>query len=117
MGDELKWACQNGDVDKVKEILDKGAKVDGDVGMGRAPIHVAADYGQTEVLELLVSRGANVNGKDKHGLTPLINAVFESHVAAVSFLLNKGADKTVKAPSGDSLVDVAENSEIKAMLQ
>mgnify|MGYP001794374962 CR=1 FL=1 len=28
---------------------------------GRYPIHFAADYGQTEVVEYLISKGANVN--------------------------------------------------------
>lgn len=32
-----------------------------DVAAGRKPLHMAADYGQTEVIDYLISQGADVN--------------------------------------------------------
>jgi len=115
---EAKWSVQNGDLDKVKQACSQsGFNVNADCGMGRALIHCAADYGQKDVLEYLLSIGANINQLDKHGISPLLNAVFEGHTSCVKLLLDKGADKTVKAPSGESIADVAEKDEIKAMLR
>lgn len=115
---EAKWSVQNGDLDKVKQAVSQaGFDINADVGMGRALIHCAADYGQTEVLEFLIANGANVNAKDKHGITPLLNAIFEGHTASVKLLLSKGADKTVKAPSGESALESAEKDEIKDLLR
>lgn len=116
--DEAKWAAQNGDVEKLREAIGSpGFNINGDVGMGRQLIHCAADYGQTEVLQILLANGADVNAKDKHGITPLLNAIFEGHARAVKLLLEKGADKTVKAPSGESAFESADKDEIKELLK
>ncbi len=40
---------------------DQGVDVNHDLSGGRAPLHYAADMGQTEVIQYLVSKGANVN--------------------------------------------------------
>jgi len=116
--DEAKWAAQNGDLEKVKATVSQaGFDIHADIGMGRQLIHCAADYGQALVLEYLLSAGANVNALDKHGITPLMNAVFEGHTACVKILLEKGADKSLKAPSGESIAESAEKDEIKQLLQ
>ena len=62
--------------------------VNADIG-GRTPLHYAADYGQTEVLQYLVSKGANQNAKDKHGITVILAAIWEGHTDCVKFLLQK----------------------------
>lgn len=118
MAGEAKWAVQNGDLEKLQQHLaEPGFDINADVGMGRALIHCAADYGQCEVIELLLAKGANVNALDKHGITPLLNAIFEGHTKAVKVLIAKGADKTVKAPSGESALESAEKEEIKDLLR
>ena len=118
MSDEAKWAAQNGDLEKLKNACSEpGFDINADVGMGRALIHCAADYGQKDVLEYLIGIGANVNAVDKHGITPLLNAIFEGHTTSVALLLEKGADKSVKAPSGESAYASAEKDEIKKLLE
>ena len=62
--------------------------VNTDIG-GRSPLHYAADFGQTEVLQYLVSKGANANAKDKHGITVILAAIWEGHTECVKFLLQK----------------------------
>lgn len=115
---EAKWSVQNGDLEKVKQACSQsGFDINADVGMGRALIHCAADYGQKDVLDYLLSQGANVNALDKHGISPLLNAIFEGHTECVKLLLEKGADKTVKSPSGESAVEAAEKEEIKNLLR
>lgn len=107
----------------------------------RYPLHYAADYGQTSVLDYLLSKGANVNVRigssfffsfsknkilsshsirlkavDKHGITPILAAIWEGHTACVQLLLDKGASKSGTAPDGTSYVDAAEKPEIKKLL-
>eukprot|EP01137_Pigoraptor_chileana_P018078 Opistho-2@77028 len=114
---DLKWAVQNGDLATVKKCIEEeGIDVNGDLN-GRFPIHYASDYGQAEVIDYLVSKGAKVNVTDKHGITPLLAAIWEGHTSAVKTLLSKGADKTGKTPDGQSYADVAEKSEIQALLK
>ncbi len=111
MGD-LSWALKNGDLDKVKELLSgnvrkkwslklKTAKVKTEILFlfqdelvntqidGRSPMHLAADYGQLEVLQFLAAKGADVNAKDKHGISVILAAIWEGHTDCVKFLLEK----------------------------
>ena len=117
MGEELLWGVKNGDLDKVRELIEKkGCDVNGDLMNGRKPIHFAADYGQHEMIGYLVSQGANVNLPDKHGITPLLAAIYEDHMECVKLLLAKGANKDGLSPSGESYKDCAESQEMKDLL-
>ena len=52
-------------------------------------MHLAADYGQLEVLEYLSANGADINAKDKHGISVILAAIWEGHAKCVKFLLEK----------------------------
>lgn len=111
------WALKTGDLDEVMAKLVTTEDVNRTLDGGRMPLHLAADFGQTDVVEYLISKGANVNAPDKHGLTPLISACFEGHASCVKILLEKGADKDCKGPDGISALEAAESEAIKAMLK
>ncbi|XP_072229397.1 ankyrin repeat and SOCS box protein 3 isoform X2 [Leuresthes tenuis] len=57
-----------------------------------SPLFVAAQYGQTECLEILVNAGASVNIQAADLATPLLIASQEGHQACVALLLDHGAD-------------------------
>lgn len=84
---------------------------------GRRPLHYAADFGHSLVVEYLIKKGADINAKDKHDITPLLAAIFEGHSDVVRLMLDKGADKNLKAPGGETYLDAAEKEDIKAMLR
>jgi len=114
---DMKWVLQNGDIDVLKARVEADASlVNAECG-GRPPLHVAADYGQKEVLEYLVRHGADINATDKYGITPLLSAIYEGHTDCVKLLLSKGAKKVGKAPDGSSYLDCAEKEDIRALLQ
>ncbi len=71
-GRALMDAAANGEVDKVKEILEKRPNlVYGENLEGNTALHVAAENGHTEVLKLLVEKGARVSAENKEGKTAL----------------------------------------------
>ncbi|XP_061171515.1 uncharacterized protein LOC133181010 [Saccostrea echinata] len=112
------WDVKNGQINDVQKFVEeKGADVVNKEVEGRFPLHFAADYGQSQVIEYLVSKGANINQKDKHNITPLLAAVWEGHVSSVETLLKLGADKTVTSPDGQSLIECAEKEDVKALLK
>ncbi|KAJ6644265.1 Myotrophin [Pseudolycoriella hygida] len=114
--EELVWAIKNGELQTVKDVVEKqNFDVNYEIA-SRFPLHYAADYGQTSVLDYLLSKGANVNAVDKHGITPILAAIWEGHTACVQLLLDKGATKSGTAPDGTSYVDAAEKDEIKKLL-
>ncbi|CAG5121279.1 unnamed protein product [Candidula unifasciata] len=113
----LVWKVKNGElIDVKKYVEEEGVDVNKQY-QGRFPLHYAADYGQTEVLEYLLSKGATIDATDKYGITPLLSAIFEGHTASVKLLLEKGANKSGKSPDGASYIDCAEKDEIKALLK
>ncbi|KAL3271006.1 hypothetical protein HHI36_021507 [Cryptolaemus montrouzieri] len=113
---ELVWGIKNGELDQVKDIVEKKAINLNEQIDGRPPILYAADYGQKDVIEFLISAGANVNSTDKHGITPILAAIWEGHLDCVKLLLDKGAKKDGVAPDGKTYLESAETNEIRALL-
>jgi ankyrin repeat protein/GTPase SAR1 family protein len=104
----LMHACEEGHEDRVKLLLDKGAKVDFIAGQlkpkpnGKSKIigsrmnavHVACVQGRTEVVQLLISSATNaardvLNAKTKDKWTPLMYSVKEGHTEVVKLLLEQ----------------------------
>ena len=83
-------AIQDNNIKLVEEILEKDQyKVHEDVN---CPLHIAAEKGYTEIIELLVNKDADVESKDQWGKTPLHWAVLKGRTKIVEFLLSKGAN-------------------------
>jgi len=87
----LLQASANGDVDKVKSLLSKGADVDAQDWEGTA-LHIAAQYDHKEVVESLIAAGADVNARLRSSVTPLHCAAVYGHKDIADLLINKGAD-------------------------
>uniref|UniRef100_A0A1I7TCN0 ANK_REP_REGION domain-containing protein n=1 Tax=Caenorhabditis tropicalis TaxID=1561998 RepID=A0A1I7TCN0_9PELO len=111
----IAWNIQNGELDAVKQSVKEQNLHE--VYNGRTAIQIAADYGQTAVMEYLISIGADVQAKDKYGITPLLSAVWEGHYDAVKLLLQHGADRSIIAPDGTSLIDCSEDEKIRELLK
>ena len=86
-------SCEEGDVAKVRAILQSG-----EVGVNSADegeisgLQVAAANGHTEVVEVLVSRGANIDHQTSSGWTALQQAAYHGHCSVATILLQAGSD-------------------------
>lgn len=68
----LHEAARNGDIERLKSLLDNGADVNAkDEKNGAAPLHYAAGHGHARAVKLLLDKGAEVNARDNTGSTPL----------------------------------------------
>jgi len=94
--EELLKAAREGDVEKVKDLLARGADPNA-IKLGTTPLHIAAGHGHFDIVKILVENGANVNAKDLMGFTPLHSAIMGNHLAIVKFLIENGADINAKA--------------------
>lgn len=88
----LMIAAAKGDTKTVKDLLDKGVKVDtrDPDGNATALCH-AAWFGHAETAQLLIERGADVNAKKSDGTSVLTLAAARNHKDLVDMLKKAGA--------------------------
>ena len=89
---------RGGNVDRVRDLLDRGADVNVRNHKGQTALHCAARAGFVEIVDLLLDRGADVSATDDDGRTPLAAAMRSTVrdkariVAVIKLLKTAGAD-------------------------
>jgi uncharacterized protein len=93
--DNLWTACSNGDLNRVKHLLESGEnKVDDQDEYGYSPMHAAVSYGHMDLLQYLVEVArANIRLRDMDGDEP-IHVCEEPRI--FEYLVEHGADPTAK---------------------
>ena len=71
---ELLKACEQGNLEVVKGLLEKDVNVNSEDEYGSTALIIAISNGHTEIAELLIVNGANVNTKANNGTTALMSA-------------------------------------------
>jgi ankyrin repeat protein len=107
--DELHTAVVQGDSDKVRYFLEKGAEVnavsDKDASL---PILRAVENSNSAITEMLLAAGADPNAIcNQEGIPVLIKAVRNNSLSLVRQLLKSGADVRVSTESGDTPLTIA----------
>jgi ankyrin repeat protein len=85
----LYWACDCGDLDRVKELIDEDPDIDiinKPERHDRRPLHMAARKGYTEICDLLLANGADLELRTIHGCTALYFSVLSAQVQMVEVL-------------------------------
>lgn len=108
--DDIHSAARNGDVAKVKELLTKDPSLVRDIELpvsifGGTPLHVAAAWGQREVVEILLAFGADIEAKIRDEVTPLHEAAWSGHEGVSALLVSKGAKLDIFTLASLGLVD------------
>jgi ankyrin repeat protein/fermentation-respiration switch protein FrsA (DUF1100 family) len=101
--EKLLEAVKEGDTDKLKTLIERGADPNAKDILGSPALIGAACAGHTEMVETLLSAGADVNAKGALvDSTALICACSEGHAETVKALLAAGADVNAKNEYGQS---------------
>ena len=104
----LHRAAEEGDIEAVKKHLAAGANKNVRAGKWRdTPLHRAAFWGYTEIVELLINNEVDVNAKDKYGCTPLHDAAEYSHLEIAEMLIDRAPDMNALDNNGDTPLDLA----------
>jgi hypothetical protein len=87
----LMWRAHAGDLDQVREILDKNDNVNATDQLGNTALMSAVSSYRVEVLRLLLSRGADVKMHNREGETALTFSVFSGQPEMIKELARHGA--------------------------
>ena len=111
--EDLGGAARQGELKKIKTLLDEGADLNGKYDKGFTPLHWAATMNQVDAIKLLIDEGANVNLRDGYQSTPLLLAAFFGNAESVESLLKRGADPNLRNKDGALPVEaMLENRQI-----
>ncbi|TFJ86293.1 hypothetical protein NSK_002501 [Nannochloropsis salina CCMP1776] len=103
MDDELATmfnAVEEGDLESVKLLLDKGFKVNTTDYDLRSSLHFAATRGEDKIVELLTQRGADVHSRDRWGRNALQDAIDNGCTVVASMLAAQGAELRLRNSAG-----------------
>ena len=104
MSDELPNTVQVGDKASVLALLQANVDVNNYAQDGRTALTIAAELGNTYVLQLLLQQGVDVNqadvGRHTKGCTALMWAAYSGSYSSVKLLLASGADVNSKNMAG-----------------
>jgi ankyrin repeat protein len=90
---QLIEAAGSGDLAAVRSALSQGADVNEAEGDGLTALHVAAEQGHAEIVELLLARGASASPTTRIGsYTPLHLAAMGGHAEVAEVLLDAGGN-------------------------
>lgn len=89
---EITTAVAEGDVTKVKELLNSGVNPDIQDPDGWTPLMWAAQDDNISMINLLTKAGADPNLVDYYEDTALLLAIYENNVDAIRTLISVGAD-------------------------
>ena len=103
--------------DLVKQIIDRGCRLDRTSRNHQTALHMAIMYRNPDVAKLLIQEGADVNQAGQHGWTALCYAVANGEEGLVDLLLERGADPNVVTPDQNNLLLIATQSGKPAMVK
>ncbi|CAM9431663.1 unnamed protein product [Choristocarpus tenellus] len=98
---ELHKAAHNGDLGKVKELIETGeVDVNAPGAAERRPLHRAAGGNNVEIMNYLLEKGAPVDQVDKSGRTALHWSCISGHKEATEVLLARDPNLLAQTSSG-----------------
>ncbi|KAJ5674073.1 Dilute [Penicillium macrosclerotiorum] len=117
----LNMAASNGDVERVRKLVQGPIKTYVDVNMpdeeGAVPLIYASCFGHQDVVSALLDAGAFVDQQDRNQWSALMWAMTNRHKTIAKILLDHGASPDIKSSSGGTAFDFAQpGSEISEYL-
>lgn len=85
-------AVYSGNLDEIKTLISKGAKINaGEKNSGESALHAAVETGNVEITEYLLTHGAKANIRDAKKRTPLMMLDEDATPELINLLLRFGA--------------------------
>ena len=111
----LHAAVTGGQLEMVRELLERGASVDLPSGLGRTAFMEAAHRGHLPILRFLLQRSTNPNLQDSDGSTTLMHAAYKGQEACVQALLHANANPELLDNKGRTALRYSEAGGLKVI--
>jgi ankyrin repeat protein len=113
-------AIKRGDVQDVRDLLDRRTNVDARDRHGQTALMLAAHGGHREVVGVLIAHLANLNTTAKYGLSALMLALVAGHAEVARLLADAGTDLSLRgtgAPgfAGKTAYDLAVERDMREL--
>jgi uncharacterized protein len=119
---EAEWesAVRNGDVLRVRDLINRGADLNARDRHGQTALMIAAHIGHRELVETLIAHRANLNVTAKYRLSALMIALVAGHAEVARLLADAGADLSLQgtgAPgfAGKTACDLAVERDMREL--
>ena len=111
-GTPLTRAVANDDVDEVRELIAKGANVNGkDENYSKiTPLFIAIENGNVEITKILLDFGAKVNARDKEKQTPLMRLDEDATPELIDLMTASGVKVNLVDSEGNTALIFAARS-------
>ena len=83
----LIWACRARDDAFARHLLDRTDRTEVELDYQNHALNIAAEMGNTSIVQMLVDAGAHLNSRNYLGRTPVSSAIENGHEAVVRLLL------------------------------
>ena len=98
LNDKILEACDKGNLEEVKKLINDGADVNAKGSFDKTPLLNA--YKHITIIPVLLDNGANIDAQDSQRLTALMLAIFNRTYDCAKLLINKGANVNLKSENG-----------------
>ena len=95
--EQLHFAAQDGDLKRVKDLVEKGFPINRFDEIDKTPLHYAVEEEHFKIVNYLIKSGANVNAHNENnaGNTPLRQVAENCSFEMAEILIKAGADPTL----------------------
>jgi ankyrin repeat protein len=93
--------------DMITLLIDNGAQINAQEGVGKSPLHLAVDRGNIEIAKILLEKGIDIELKDGYGYTALHIAAYKDKRTLATLLINRGAKVNAEDKFGRTPVHLA----------
>jgi len=94
---EWRAATNQGDLEKVRSLLERGTDVNAKDEHGQTALMNAAHAGRVDLVRLLVAHGAALDVTAKYNLSALMLAIISRHLEVAQVLIESGAEPNVRS--------------------
>lgn len=95
-------AIQNGDLEKVKKLLDNGFDVNFRYEKNRTPLLLAIDANQKEIAAFVIEKGADLDIQNDAGITALLWAIYKGYPDLAQMIIQKKANLNLQNEDGET---------------